>query len=206
MNETFVTVVGNVAAEPKMRVTSGGARVTSFRMAVNERKFNKSLDRWRDGDTIWLTVTSWRALAENVFESVLKGQQVVVHGRLRVNSYDDKEGQQRTTVEIDATAVGHDLSRGTTQLTKMSFGPSAERQIANELAAESADELAAQLAAEFGEQVGGRGGEAVAGRPLATVGDTDGREHAASDGPDGYGGGWDDAGPGDPDLRDGSAA
>lgn len=144
MNDTTVTVMGNVALEPRMRVTSGGARVTSFRLAVNERRFIKELNTWRDGETMWFTVSAWRTLAENVHDSVFKGQPVVVHGRLRVRIYDDKEGQQRTSVEIDAISVGHDLTRGTSAFQKMPPGLSVERQMAAELAAELDEEAAVQ--------------------------------------------------------------
>lgn len=111
MNETMVTVVGNVASDPTMRVTSGGARVTTFRLASTERRYDRGVDGWRDGDTTFWSVSCWRRAAENVADSVVKGQPVVVHGRLRERGY-EVEGQRRTSLEIDATTVGHDLSRG----------------------------------------------------------------------------------------------
>ena len=122
MNETVITVVGNVAQEPRMRVTAGGTRVVSFRLASTERRYDKALGAWRDGETIFYTVTCWRNAAENVMESVEKGQPVVVHGRLRDASY-EKEGQQRTVFEIEAAAMGHDLTRGIGTFVKASQSP-----------------------------------------------------------------------------------
>ena len=115
MNETLVTVAGNVAAEPRMRVTAAGVRVASFRLASTERRYNKELQAWRDGDTVYYTVTCWRSMAENAAESVQKGQPMIVHGRLRVSSY-EKDGQTRTSVEIEARSLGHDITLGCLQV------------------------------------------------------------------------------------------
>jgi single-strand DNA-binding protein len=118
MNETMVTLVGHVATEPALRVTTGGARVTSFRLASTERRFDKGVNDWRDAYTTFFTVTSWRTMAENVSTSVHKGQPVVVHGRLRDSSYESKDGQWRTVLEVEAFALGHDLSRGVSNFDK----------------------------------------------------------------------------------------
>jgi single-strand DNA-binding protein len=138
VNETLVTVAGNVAAEPRIRVTAAGVRVASFRLASTERRYNKELQAWRDGDTVYYTVTCWRAMAENAFESVEKGQPVVVHGRLRVSSY-EKEGQTRTAVEIEARSLGHDITWGRSTFVKAGAG-SGDRALIGELAAEFDDE------------------------------------------------------------------
>jgi single-strand DNA-binding protein len=111
MNETMVTVIGNVTNDPTLRATSGGTRVTSFRLAATERRYDKSLGAWRDGDTVFWGVSCWRGLAEHVADSVTKGQPVMVFGRLRQRDY-ELDGQRRTSLEIDALAVGHDLTRG----------------------------------------------------------------------------------------------
>ena len=118
MNETMVTLVGHVATEPALRITTGGARVTSFRLASTERRFDKGVNDWRDAYTTFFTVTTWRTMAENVCTSVKKGQPVVVHGRLRDSSYEAKDGQWRTVLEVEAFALGHDLSRGISTFTK----------------------------------------------------------------------------------------
>ena len=135
MNETLVTVAGNVAAEPRIRVTAAGVRVASFRLASTERRYNKELQSWRDGDTVYYTVTCWRTMAENAFESIKKGQPVVVHGRLRVSSY-EKDGQVRTAVEIEARSLGHDITWGCSKFVKASPGVSGDRALVGELAAE----------------------------------------------------------------------
>jgi single-strand DNA-binding protein len=124
MNETMVTLVGHVATEPALRITTGGARVTSFRLASTERRFDKGVNDWRDAYTTFFTVTTWRTMAENVCASVTKGQPVVVHGRLRDSSYEAKDGQWRTVLEVEAFALGHDLSRGVSTFTKGSSAAS----------------------------------------------------------------------------------
>jgi len=139
VNETLVTVAGNVAGEPRLRVTSGGVRVASFRLASTERRYNKELGAWRDGDTVYYTVTCWRTMAENAFSSVQKGQPVVVHGRLHVSSY-EKEGQTRTAVEIEARSLGHDLSWGVSTFTKAGPSTNADRQVVGEIASELDDD------------------------------------------------------------------
>jgi single-strand DNA-binding protein len=111
MNETMVTVVGNVVSDPTLRVTSGGAKVSSFRLASTERRYDREAGGWRDGETLYWQVSCWRRAAENVADSLVKGQPVVVHGRLRERRY-EVEGERRTSLEIDASTVGHDLSRG----------------------------------------------------------------------------------------------
>lgn len=119
MNETVITVVGNVAREPNLRVTTNGTRVVSFRLASTERRYDRALGGWRDGETIFYTVTCWRNVAENLMDSVEKGQPMVVHGRLRDGSY-EKEGQWHTDFKIDAYALGHDISRGVSKFTRAS--------------------------------------------------------------------------------------
>ncbi|MDQ1627504.1 MAG: single-strand DNA-binding protein [Actinomycetota bacterium] len=120
MNETLITVVGHVATDPTLRTTGAGVRVAGFRLASTERRYDKGVGGWRDVHTTFYTVTSWRNMAENVSGSVTKGQPVVVVGRLRDSSYDAKDGQRRTVLEIEAFALGHDLSRGVARFTKSS--------------------------------------------------------------------------------------
>jgi single-strand DNA-binding protein len=118
MNETVVTVVGHVASEPSLRVTSTGAHVAGFRLASTVRRYDKGMSAWRDADTMFYGVSCWRATAENVAASLQKGQPVIVHGRLKERGYDDKDGIRRTSLEIDAVTVGHDLTRGVATFTK----------------------------------------------------------------------------------------
>ena len=123
MNETRVTVIGHVANEPTQRMTRGGIRVVTFRLGSTERKYDNKLGGWRDGDSVFWTVTCWRNLGENVMDSLKKGDPVVVFGRIKDGGYEGKDGVRRTIFEIDATAIGHDLSRGVSRFTKASVVP-----------------------------------------------------------------------------------
>jgi single-strand DNA-binding protein len=112
-----ISLTGLVATTPKHVVTATGLTITSFRFASNQRRFDRGEQKWVDGETNWYTVATFRQLAVNVDASVQKGQRVIITGRLRVRDWatDDKHG---TNVEIDADAVGHDLSWGTTVFTR----------------------------------------------------------------------------------------
>lgn len=110
MNLTHITVVGNVAQEPKLRQTGDGTPVTSFRVASTPR-VNKG-GEWVDGAATFLTVNCWRALAENVTDSLRRGDPVLVHGRLTQRNFQTPDGQPRVSYEVEAIAVGHDLTRG----------------------------------------------------------------------------------------------
>ncbi|WP_195911109.1 single-stranded DNA-binding protein [Streptomyces kaniharaensis] len=112
MSETQVTVIGNVATEVSYGETGSGVPMATFRLASTERRYDRQRECWMDGDTQWLTVTAWRALAVNLIGSLAKGDPVVVSGRLRVREWVEGE-LKRTRVEIDARSVGHDLTRGT---------------------------------------------------------------------------------------------
>lgn len=118
MSETLVTVVGNVASQPGLKVTSAGVPVVRFRVATTERRFDRTAERWADGHTSYYTVWAWRALGENVMASVGVGEPVVVQGRLRVQEREDK-GQVHLSVNIDAVTVGHDLARGTSAFRRV---------------------------------------------------------------------------------------
>lgn len=113
MNETYVTVIGNVATEVSYGETGGGVPMASFRLACTERRYDRQRECWVDGETQWVTVTAWRALAVNLIGSLGKGEPVLVSGRLRVREWAEGEAK-RSRVEIDARSVGHDLTRGTT--------------------------------------------------------------------------------------------
>lgn len=107
-----IAVTGLVATTPRHLVTSEGLPITSFRLASTQRRYDRGENRWIDGDTNWFTVTTFRQLATNVAGSVVKGHRVVVSGRLRVRDWSSGE-RTGTSVEIDADALGHDLSWGT---------------------------------------------------------------------------------------------
>ncbi|MFF7991514.1 single-stranded DNA-binding protein [Kitasatospora xanthocidica] len=112
MSETHVTVLGNVATEVSYGETAGGVPMANFRLGCTERRYDRQRECWVDGETQWVTVTAWRALAVNLIGSLAKGDPVLVSGRLRVREWMDGE-LKRSRAEIDARSVGHDLTRGT---------------------------------------------------------------------------------------------
>jgi single-strand DNA-binding protein len=116
MTDTL-TLTGLVATTPRHLTTSEGLQITSFRLASTQRRFDRGSQKWIDGETNWYTVTAFRQLALNVVASVMKGQRVVVSGRLRIRDWEsgDRAG---TTVEIDADALGHDIAWGTSVFTR----------------------------------------------------------------------------------------
>jgi single-strand DNA-binding protein len=108
----FVTVVGFVAKEPSLRMTKDGTHVADVRIGATTRMIDRQTGEWRDGDTSYFTVTCWRRLADHAKSSLHKGDPVLVKGRFRTKSYEDKTGRLRTEVDIVADTVGHDLNRG----------------------------------------------------------------------------------------------
>lgn len=110
MNETMVTVVGNVISDVQRRETQSGVVLASFRMASNERRFDKATGQWVDGDRLYVSVTCWRRLALGVTSSLEKGDPIVVRGRLFTRNY-EIEGNRRTVTELEAYQLGPDLSR-----------------------------------------------------------------------------------------------
>ncbi|MFE9136665.1 single-stranded DNA-binding protein [Streptomyces sp. NPDC007355] len=111
MNDTTVTLVGNVATAVEYRDTVAGG-VARFRFAVTARRWDRERGLWSDGNTSFYTVSAWRSLGANLAASVSVGEPLVLHGRLRVRE-DERDGQRKTFVDVDALAVGHDLTRGT---------------------------------------------------------------------------------------------
>jgi single-strand DNA-binding protein len=112
INGATVTLSGYVATEPKYRTIKGTTPIVSMRVAWTQRYLDRDSGEWRDGNTSFATVNCWRKLAGNVAPSLRKGQAVVVAGRLQVREGDDRQGGRRIFVEIEADAIGHDLSRG----------------------------------------------------------------------------------------------
>jgi single-strand DNA-binding protein len=112
MNETNVTVVGNVVDDPRLRTTDTGVDVAGFRVASTARRWDRATSRWSDAGSLFLSVTCWRGLAGNAAASLRKGDPVVVTGRLFTRTY-EKDGQTRSTCELEAVAIGPDLARGT---------------------------------------------------------------------------------------------
>ena len=111
MNDLTITVSGWVATEPRYVVGRNGTSLTSFRVASTNRYFDRTSNAWEDGQTEWFTVRTFRGAALTVLDSIAKGQPILVTGRLRTNTWESEAGS-RTDLVIDATAVGHDLTRG----------------------------------------------------------------------------------------------
>ena len=120
MNETQITIIGNLVDNPEMRFTPSGVAVASFRVASTPRYRDSKSGDWKDGDTLFLTCQAWRLVAENVAESLEKGMRAIVVGRLRQRSYETKEGEKRTVYELQVDEAGPALSRATAKVTKVS--------------------------------------------------------------------------------------
>ena len=118
MNETQLTIAGNLVDDPELRFTPSGQPVAKFRIASTPRFYDKQAAEWKDGDTLFLTVNVWRQQAENVAESLTRGTRVVVVGRLQMRSWETQEGEKRTVVEIEADEIGPSLKWATTKVEK----------------------------------------------------------------------------------------
>ncbi|MFB8080446.1 single-stranded DNA-binding protein [Streptomyces sp. NPDC056013] len=116
--ETVITVVGNLVDDPELRFTPSGAAVAKFRIASTPRTFDRQTNEWKDGESLFLTCSVWRQAAENVAESLQRGMRVVVQGRLKQRSYEDREGVKRTVYELDVEEVGPSLKNATAKVTK----------------------------------------------------------------------------------------
>ena len=116
--ETILTIVGNLTADPELRFTPSGAAVASFTVASTPRTFDKQSQEWKDGDTLYLRCSVWREAAENVAESLTKGTRVIVQGRLVQRSYETREGEKRTVVEMQVDEVGPSLRNATAKVAR----------------------------------------------------------------------------------------
>lgn len=114
-----VTIVGNLTDDPELRYTPNGAAVAKFRVAVN-RRYKDQSGEWKDGDTSYFTVNAWRSLGENVAESLTRGANVIVVGRLQQRSWETQDGEKRTVIEIEADEVGPSLRWATAKVEKQS--------------------------------------------------------------------------------------
>jgi len=120
--ETVITVIGNLTADPELRFTPAGAAVANFTVASTPRTFDRNTGEWRDGEALFLRCNIWRDAAENVAESLTKGARVVVNGRLRQRSFETREGEKRTVVELEVDEIGPSLRYATAKVNKTSRG------------------------------------------------------------------------------------
>ena len=120
--DVTVTVVGNLTNDPELRFTPSGAAVASFTVASSPRVLDKATNEWKDGDPLYMRCSVWRQYAENVAETLTKGTRVIVTGRLKQRSYETREGEKRTVVEMDVEDVGPALRYATAKVTRAARG------------------------------------------------------------------------------------
>jgi single-strand DNA-binding protein len=149
--ETIITVVGNLTSDPELRYTQNGLAVANFTIASTPRSFDRASNDWKDGDALFLRASVWREFAEHVAGSLTKGSRVIATGRLKQRSYETKEGEKRTSIELEVDEIGPSLRYATAQVTRTSSsreggggapGGRAPSQVADEPWAASAPDAA----------------------------------------------------------------
>ncbi|APZ32890.1 MULTISPECIES: single-stranded DNA-binding protein [Microbacterium] len=116
--ETVITVVGNLTADPELRYTQNGLPVANFTIASTPRNFDRQANEWKDGEALFLRASVWREFAEHVAGSLTKGMRVIATGRLKQRSYQDREGNNRTAIELEVDEIGPSLRYATAQVTR----------------------------------------------------------------------------------------
>jgi single-strand DNA-binding protein len=118
--ETVITVVGNLTSDPELRYTQNGLAVANFTIASTPRSFDRASNDWKDGDALFIRASVWREFAEHVAGSLTKGSRVIATGRLKQRSYETKEGEKRTSIELEVDEIGPSLRYATAQVTRTS--------------------------------------------------------------------------------------
>ncbi len=118
--DTVITVIGNLTADPELRFTPSGAAVANFTVASTPRTFDRQTNEWKDGEALFLRCNIWREAAENVAESLTRGSRVIVSGRLKQRSFETREGEKRTVVELEVDEIGPSLKYATAKVNKAS--------------------------------------------------------------------------------------
>ncbi|MFC8923116.1 single-stranded DNA-binding protein [Cellulosimicrobium sp. NPDC057127] len=116
--DTVITVIGNLTGDPELRFTPAGAAVANFTVASTPRTFDRQANEWKDGETLFMRCSIWREAAENVAESLTKGMRVIVQGRLVQRSYETREGEKRTVVELQVDEIGPSLRYASAKVTR----------------------------------------------------------------------------------------
>lgn len=116
--ETVVTVVGNLTADPELRFTNSGVALATFTIASTPRTYDRASNEWKDGEALFLRASVWREFAEHVASSLTKGSRVIATGRLKQRSYETKEGDKRSTIELEVDEIGPSLRYATAQITR----------------------------------------------------------------------------------------
>ena len=127
--ETIITVVGNLTADPELRYTQGGLAVANFTIASTPRTFDRQANDWKDGEALFLRASVWREFAENVAGTLTKGSRVIATGRLKQRSYETKEGEKRTSIELEIDEIGPSLRYATAQVTRAAGGGGGRGQV-----------------------------------------------------------------------------
>ena len=130
-NETQITIVGNLTADPELRYTQNGLPVANFTIASTPRTFDRQSNEWKDGEALFLRASVWREFAEHVAGSLTKGMRVIAQGRLTQRSYQDREGQNRTAIELEVDEIGPSLRYATAQVTRATSGGSQQATTAS---------------------------------------------------------------------------
>lgn len=128
MSLSQITVVGNLVVDPELRFTQSGAAVANFRIASTPRRYNSQTQQWEDGEALFLGCTAWNQLAQNAAQSLAKGMQVIVTGKLKQRAYQNKQGEDRISFEVDLDAVGPSLAWATAQVTRNQKGQQGQGQ------------------------------------------------------------------------------
>lgn len=124
-DDTIMTLVGYLTADPELRYTPSGAPVSNFTIASTPRFFDRQSSEWKDGETLFMRCSLWREAAENASESLRKGMRVIAQGRLKARSFDTREGERRTAWELDVDEIGPSLRKATAQVQKTTGGAQA---------------------------------------------------------------------------------
>ena len=138
--ETVITVVGNLTADPELRFTPSGAAVANFTVASTPRTFDRQSGEWKDGEALFLRCNIWRQAAENVAETLTRGSRVIAQGRLKQRSFETREGEKRTVIELEVDEIGPSLRYATAKVEKVSRGGNGAGERANGGGSNGADD------------------------------------------------------------------
>lgn len=185
--ETIITVVGNLTADPELRYTQNGLAVANFTIASTPRNFDRASNEFKDGEALFLRASVWRDVAEHVAGSLSKGSRVIVSGRLKQRSYETREGEKRTTMELEVDEIGPSLRYATAQVTRSSGGGGGGGQ---QYAGSGGGGGGGRAQSSSGQSSsggssngsGGSSGGASGGDPWATPGQSSGSSSGGSDG------------------------
>ena len=120
--DTVITVIGNLTADPELRFTPSGAAVASFTIASTPRTFDRNTNEWKDGEALFLRCSLWRQAAENAAESLTRGMRVIAQGRLQQRSYETREGEKRTVIELQVDEIGPSLKYASAKVNRTQRG------------------------------------------------------------------------------------